>query len=83
MAAHNINVTRGEPYSIVLLNNLPSHPDKLVRRLRTGREDLELVLRFANPRNLATGSITDKPFLRQFALQLARAEDNIQPYDHR
>ncbi len=67
----------------VLLDNLPGHPDNLMRGLPTADGKAKIWLGFAKPRGAAVDKMADKPWLRQLTLRLPRVLWPIPPqYGH-
>ena len=71
------------PQARVLLDNLPGHPDNLMRGLPTAEGKAKIWLGFAKPRGAAVDKLAGKPWLRQLTLRLPRALWPIPPqYGH-
>jgi sugar lactone lactonase YvrE len=68
VAADDLDVARGSPQAVVLLDNLPGYPDNLMRGL-----DGRIWLGFTKPRNPTIDAMADKPFLRKLTLRLPRS----------
>lgn len=79
----DVNLPGSAPLSSVLLDNLPGHPDNLMRGLPTEDGKTKIWLGFAKPRGAAVDSMADKPWLREITLRLPRALWPIPPqYGH-
>ncbi|MFY9511150.1 MAG: SMP-30/gluconolactonase/LRE family protein [Rubrivivax sp.] len=67
VAANGLDVTQASPQAGVLLDNLPGHPDNLMRGL-----DGRIWMGFAKPRNPMIDNMAGKPWLRSLTLRLPR-----------
>ncbi len=68
VAAADLDVGRGSPQAVVLLDNLPGYPDNLMRG-----QDGRIWVGFSGPRSKDIDGMSDQPFLRELTLRLPRS----------